>query len=67
MERFADLTANPSDAKLREILEDLHANPQILIVFNHPLWDLYKIGQKEHERQVRSFIESYGTPSTHWS
>ncbi len=37
-------------------LERLHAMPEVLIVFNHPLWDEKGIGVKEHEKAVLSLL-----------
>ncbi len=56
MDRFQAATASPSDATVRELLHDLHANPHILIVFNHPLWDLYDIGQENHRSETMRFL-----------
>ncbi len=44
---FSDFTADPSDKGLTEILAALHQEPNVLVVFNHPMWDLYLIGQGE--------------------
>lgn len=55
MRRFAAYTAAPNDENLLAILRELHEQPQILIVFNHPLWDLYKIGPG-HVAEVQRFI-----------
>jgi len=60
MRRFATFTANPSDAELAEILSALHDLPNVLIVFNHPLWDLYKIGQQLHAHRVEEFLTQNG-------
>jgi hypothetical protein len=32
----------------------------VLIVFNHPLWDLYKIGQQLHAHRVEEFLTQNG-------
>ena len=45
MATLADYAANPSDARLTEILIALHEEPNVLVVFNHPMWDLYLVGQ----------------------
>jgi hypothetical protein len=58
---FSDFTANPSDKDLTEILAALHQEPNVLVVFNHPMWDLYMIGQKKHEFLVNEFIQRNGT------
>ena len=56
MRQFEAFTANPSDARLTEMLSALHDLPNVLIVFNHPLWDLYKIGQELHQQRVEEFL-----------
>ena len=60
MKEFAQFTANPSDARLQEMLSALHDLPNVLIVFNHPLWDLYKIGYDLHQQRVEEFLEQNG-------
>ena len=34
---------------LTEMLAELDELPGVLIVFNHPLWDLYRVGKEQHE------------------
>ena len=48
MRCFAQYTAGPDDDCLHAMLRELHGIPQVLIVFNHPMWDLYKIGREAH-------------------
>ncbi len=60
METLANFTANPSDARFTEILIALHEEPSILVVFNHPMWDLYLIGQEKHEFLVNEFLQKNG-------
>jgi len=60
MATLAEYTANPSDARLTEILVALNAEPNVLVVFNHPLWDLYMIGQDKHEFLVNQFLQQNG-------
>lgn len=57
---LADYTANPSESRLAEILEALNDEPNVLIVFNHPLWDLFLIGAEKHEFLVNEFLLKYG-------
>jgi hypothetical protein len=45
---------------LHEILSELHEIPSVLIVFNHPLWDLYRIGHAAHEVLVNDFLVQHG-------
>ena len=47
------------DARLLSMLRELHESPQVLIVFNHPLWDLHKVGSV-HRREVSRFLRQAG-------
>jgi hypothetical protein len=58
MKIFEEYTANPAEKKLTEILAALHALPNVLIVFNHPMWDLYLIGDAMHQLRVQTFMEA---------
>jgi hypothetical protein len=60
MATLAHFTAHPSDARLTEILVALHAEPNVLIIFNHPMWDLYLIGAEKHEFLVNEFLQKNG-------
>src|SRR5271170_3851350 len=60
MRTFEEFTANPSNARLTEILSALHALPNVLIIFNHPLWDLYLIGEQKHRVYVDEFMAQNG-------
>ncbi len=53
-------TANPDDKRLTEILVALNDEPNVLLVFNHPLWDLYLIGQEKHNFLVNEFLLKNG-------
>jgi predicted metal-dependent phosphoesterase TrpH len=55
MRRFEAFTAHPEDARLLAMLRELHAQRQVLIVFNHPLWDLHSVGPV-HGAEVRRFL-----------
>ncbi|HEX8712919.1 MAG TPA: hypothetical protein VF730_13660 [Terracidiphilus sp.] len=61
MSTFAEFTANPSDARLTEILAALNEEPNVLVVFNHPMWDLYLVGREKHVFLVNEFIQKNGT------
>jgi hypothetical protein len=63
MKTLADYTANPSESssgRLTEILRALDAEPNVLVVFNHPLWDLYLIGKERHQFLVKEFLQKNG-------
>jgi hypothetical protein len=60
MATLEEYTAHPSDARLTEILVALHEEPNVLVVFNHPLWDLYLIGAEKHQFLVNQFLQKNG-------
>ena len=59
MRRFEAFTSAPNDERLLAMLRELHAERQVLIVFNHPLWDLHSVGPV-HGVEVRRFIAQAG-------
>jgi len=59
MEEFAAYTANPNPNRLRELLECLNAEREVLIVLNHPFWDAESLGPEEHSAALSSFLLVY--------
>lgn len=47
----------PVPELLPELLESLTANPEVLIILNHPLWDEAGLGQTEHEQVLDRLLE----------
>ena len=60
MAKLEDYTAHPSPQRLTEILVALNDEPNVLVVFNHPMWDLYMIGKEKHEFLVNEFLQKNG-------
>jgi hypothetical protein len=62
--RLAEFTALPvvdrNPALLTEILAELHEIPSVLLIFNHPLWDLYRVDADRHEVAVNEFLAVNG-------
>src|SRR5580700_4355207 len=59
MDDLADYTQNPSAPRLLELLAALHEMPEVLIVFNHPLWDQYSLGQPTFLRNLDLFLQRH--------
>jgi len=57
LEKF---TSHAGDARLTEILVALHNEPNVLVVFNHPMWDLYLVGKEKHGFLVNEFLQKNG-------
>ncbi len=60
MRILADHTGCPKEERLKEILVALNHEPDVLLVFNHPLWDLFLIGEEKHAFLVNEFLQKYG-------
>lgn len=64
MERMAAFTAMPAETRppklLTEMLAELDELPGVLIIFNHPLWDLYRVGMEKHHVLVNEFLAVNG-------
>lgn len=60
MRRFAEYIAAPNDALLVTLLHELHHVPGVLVVLNHPLWDLHNTGGNLFQRELLRFLELMG-------
>jgi hypothetical protein len=64
MGRLEEFTAIPSAERpvklLTELLAELDEIPGVLLIFNHPLWDLYRIGDDRHRVLVNDFLAVNG-------
>jgi hypothetical protein len=64
MQRMEAFTAIPVAERpvkmLTDMLAELDEIPSVLIVFNHPLWDLYRIGKEKHLFLVNDFLAVNG-------
>lgn len=61
MEAFTAIPVRERPAKmLTYMLAELDELPGVLIVFNHPLWDLYRIGKEKHRFLVNDFLAVNG-------
>jgi predicted metal-dependent phosphoesterase TrpH len=53
-------TESPLEESLPDLLAMLHKNPDLLIVLNHPLWDLARIGRQRHIQILTDFVARFG-------
>jgi hypothetical protein len=60
MAALEEFTARPNDARLTGMLAALHQEPNVLVVFNHPMWDLYLVGKEKHQFLVNEFLQKNG-------
>ncbi len=64
VQRMAAYTERACVPELWDLLFALCRIPQVLLVFNHPLWDLPHIGHANHIHAVKSFMQR-ATPFLH--
>ncbi|CAN5520698.1 hypothetical protein BH10ACI4_BH10ACI4_01690 [soil metagenome] len=64
MARLEAFTAIPVAERapklLTDLLAEMHEIPSVLLIFNHPLWDLYRIGNERHCVLVNEFLATNG-------
>src|SRR5579862_2150160 len=60
MRRMAQYTREPGRQALGQFLEELDADRSVLIVFNHPLWDMPGIGDEVAVKMATRFLRTYG-------
>jgi len=49
-----------SKEKLDTLFAMLHQIPEVLIVLNHPLWDIERVGKQHHEALLKEFLKEHG-------
>jgi len=59
METLAEYTANPEPKRLGEIFRYLHGFKEVLIVFNHPKWNLYLLEPAKFNMLLFDFLAKY--------
>ncbi|MGI8787090.1 MAG: hypothetical protein ACR2HG_04920 [Pyrinomonadaceae bacterium] len=51
---------NHSTGKLNEMFSMLYALPEVLVVLNHPLWDIEMVGKERHAYLLQNFLKEHG-------
>jgi hypothetical protein len=59
--RLLTYTGSPDETQLPGLLDELDSIPHVLLVLNHPLWEMEPIGKAALADMLDSFIRSYGT------
>lgn len=50
----------PDKQKLHDLFAMLSSIREVLVILNHPLWDIEIVGQERHEILLKNFIMEYG-------
>ncbi|MCY7345698.1 MAG: hypothetical protein LH614_05690 [Pyrinomonadaceae bacterium] len=51
---------NHTAVKLDEVLAMLNALPEVLVILNHPLWDIEIVGKEKHTLLLKNFLKEHG-------
>ncbi len=49
----------PTNERLHELFAMLNELPEVLVILNHPLWDIELVGQEKHEILLDHFIKEH--------
>ncbi len=60
VKQLGEYTQNPVEQRLPEMLRMLHDHPEVLVVLNHPMWDLAGIGKARHLHTLSGFVAKLG-------
>jgi len=60
MADLAEYTSHPEDRKLPELLAGLNEIPQVLVILNHPLWNLGGLSCDRHDAVLRALLSKAG-------
>jgi hypothetical protein len=52
--------ANHGIENLHEMFSMLNTLPEVLVVLNHPLWDIEIVGKEKHKILLKNFLKEYG-------
>ena len=51
---------NHSNENLRELFSMLNELPEVLVVLNHPIWDIEMVGREKHAVLLKNFLKEHG-------
>lgn len=57
---FTFAEENHTNEKLSEMLAMLNALPEVLVILNHPLWDIEMVGKERHRLLLKGFLGTHG-------
>jgi len=60
MAQLREWTKSPEPHRLRDLLKTLHEIQDVLIVLNHPMWDLAGIGKDKHVDTLHHLVTEAG-------
>lgn len=58
MAAMAEATASADESRILTLFADLHRIPEVLIVFNHPLWNFVRIAPRRFSFELDRFLQA---------
>jgi hypothetical protein len=50
---------NPTNERLHELFAMLSEMPEVLVILNHPWWDIEMVGKEKHEILLKNFLKEF--------
>ena len=50
----------PNNEKLHELFAMLNEMREVLVILNHPIWDIEMVGQEKHDILLKRFLKEHG-------
>ncbi len=51
---------NHTNENLREMFSMLNTLPEVLLILNHPIWDIEMVGKEKHAILLKNFLKEHG-------
>lgn len=51
---------NQGNANLHQLFAMLDELPDVLVILNHPLWDIEMVGKEQHKLLLKNFLKEFG-------
>lgn len=51
---------NPTKETLHELFSTLNSLPEVLVILNHPMWDIEMVGKPRHKVLLDNFLKEFG-------
>ena len=61
MDQFRRFTSKPVQKRLRSLLQELHSDPSVLLILNHPYWSAEGVAAGQHRVSLSAFLSEFRT------
>jgi len=58
--KYTFAEGEPNNEKLHEMFAMLNEMREVLVILNHPIWDIEMVGQKKHDILLKQFLKEHG-------